>query len=151
MPTAADPTRDSAALLALIALLARYSTALDTRDWALLDEVFTDDLVYDAGEWITHSRAEYLTRLRPYLEGCGPTQHLLGNYRIEIDGDTARSAVYVRAFHVGTRELAQTTYEMMGEYRDVIVRSPAGWRIRHRTLRLQYELGSRAVLRPAPA
>lgn len=144
---ASDDAADHAAILAL---LARYSTALDTRDWALLDQVFTDDLVYDAGEWITHSRADWLARLRPYLEGCGPTQHLLGNYRIELDGDTAQSAVYVRAFHVGTRELATTTYEMMGEYRDRLVRTPAGWRSRHRTLRLQWEQGSRSVLRPAP-
>jgi hypothetical protein len=134
---------------AILATLARYSTALDQRDWGLLEEVFTDDLVYDAGEWITRSRAEYLERLRPYLEGCGPTQHLLGNTRIEIDGDTARSAVYVRAFHVGTHELASTTYEMFGEYRDELVRRNEGWRSRHRTLRLLLETGSREVLRPA--
>lgn len=129
--------------------LARYATAMDQRDWALLDSVFTEDFVYDAGEWVTHSRAEYLERLRPYLEGCGPTQHLLGNYQIAIDGDSARTEVYVRAFHVGTRELSSTTYEMFGVYRDEMRRTDAGWRSIHRTLRLQYELGSREVLRPA--
>ena len=134
---------------AILATLARYSTAMDTRDWRLLDDVFTEDLVYDAGEWTTHSRVEYVARLRPYLDGCGPTQHLLGNHRIDLDGDQAHSAIYVRAFHVGTRELSKTTYEMFGEYRDVLVRTDAGWRSRHRTLRLQYELGSREVLRPA--
>jgi len=134
---------------AIFATLARYSTALDQRDWRLLEAVFTPDLVYDAGEWTTHSFSEYLERLRPYLEGCGPTQHLLGNYRVELDGDAARSAVYVRAFHVGLRELAQTTYEMFGEYRDVLARTEAGWRIGHRTLRLHLEQGSRDVLRPA--
>ena len=134
---------------AILTTLARYSTAMDTRDWRLLDEVFTEDLVYDAGEWTTHSRVEYVARLRPYLDGCGPTQHLLGNQRVELDGDHARSAIYVRAFHVGTRELSQTIYEMFGEYQDVLVRTDSGWRSRHRTLRLQYELGSREVLRPA--
>lgn len=133
----------------IMATLARYSTALDRRDWTLLGEVFTEDLVYDAGEWITHSLASYIERLRPYLDGCGPTQHLLGNDRIEIEGDEAHSAIYVRAFHVGTDELSQTTYEMFGEYRDVLCRTKAGWRIRHRSLRLQYELGTRDVLRPA--
>ena len=134
---------------AILTTLARYSTAMDTRDWRLLDEVFTEDLVYDAGEWTTHSRVEYVARLRPYLDGCGPTQHLLGNQRVELDGDHARSAIYVRAFHVGTRELSQTIYDMFGEYQDVLVRTDSGWRSRHRTLRLQYELGSREVLRPA--
>jgi 3-phenylpropionate/cinnamic acid dioxygenase small subunit len=129
--------------------LGRYAIAMDQRDWALLDSVFTQDFTYDAGEWTTHSLAEYLDRLRPYLEGCGPTQHLLGNYQIDVDGSTARSQVYVRAFHVGTRELSSTTYEMFGTYRDEFRRTADGWRSVHRTLRLQYELGSRAVLRPA--
>lgn len=134
----------------ILATLARYSTALDQRDWGLLEQVFTPDLVYDAGEWTTHSFDEYLGRLRPYLEGCGPTQHMLGNYRIELDGDAARSAVYVRAFHVGAGELSDTTYEMFGEYRDELSRTSQGWRSHHRTLRLHLERGSRAVLRPAP-
>ena len=51
--------RDQAEILAT---LARYSTALDQRDWGLLEQVFTPDLVYDAGEWITHSFEDYLER-----------------------------------------------------------------------------------------
>ena len=129
--------------------LARYAIAMDQRDWPLLGSVFTQNFTYDAGEWTTHSLADYLERLQPYLEGCGPTQHLLGNYQIDIDGDTARTQVYVRAFHVGTRELSSTTYEMFGVYRDEMRRTEAGWRSIRRTLRLQYELGSREVLRPA--
>jgi 3-phenylpropionate/cinnamic acid dioxygenase small subunit len=136
---------------AVLATLARYSTALDQRDWGLLAQVFTPDLVYDAGEWTTHSFEEYLERLRPYLEGCGPTQHLLGNYQVELDGDRAQSTVYVRAFHLGARELSHETYEMFGEYRDRLVRTEAGWRSHHRTLRLHLERGTRAVLRPLPA
>ncbi len=136
-------------LAGIMATLARYSTAMDERDWSLLERVFTPDFTYDAGEWVTHSLDEYLGRLRPYLEGCGPTQHLLGSYRIELDGDRAASRVSVRAFHVGTRELSDTTYEMFGEYHDRLIRTAAGWRSEHRTLRLQLERGSRAVLRPA--
>lgn len=142
-PTAAEDR------FAIIALLTRYATAMDQRDWPLLDQVFTEDLVYDAGEWIARSRIEYLGLVRPYLDGCGPTQHLLGNFRIELEGDRARSAVYVRAYHFGTRELARTTYEMLGEYRDEIVRTEAGWRSHHRTLRVWGEIGTREVLRSA--
>jgi len=135
---------------AILEMLARYSTALDQRHWQLLEQVFTPDLVYDAGEWTTYSFEDYIGRLRPYLEGCGPTQHMLGNYRIALDGDKARTAVYVRAFHVGTRELSDTTYEMFGEYQDELMRTEAGWRSHHRTLRLHLERGSREVLRPGP-
>ena len=30
--------------------------------------------------------------MRSFLDDCGPTQHLLGNVMIEIDGDLARAA-----------------------------------------------------------
>ncbi len=148
-PKTDRPTTATEDRFAIIALLTRYATAMDSRDWPLLDQVFSEGLVYDAGEWIARSRAEYLGFVRPYLDGCGPTQHLLGNFRIELDGDAATSAVYVRAYHFGTRDLARSVYEMFGEYRDELIRTEVGWRSRHRTLRVWGELGTRAVLRPA--
>lgn len=143
-------TTNSEGHLDILAVLARYATALDQRDWPLLDQVFTEDVVFDSGEWVMRSRAEAVAAIRPYLDGCGPTQHLLGNYRIQLAGGRARSQVYVRAFHVGTAELSSTLYEMFGEYSDELVRTQAGWRIAHRRVRLLYELGTRDVLRPGP-
>jgi len=133
----------------ILAVLDRYATAMDRRDWSLLDQVFTPDFTYDAGEWVTQNRQDYVKILRGYLDGCGPTQHLLGNYRIEAEGaDHATSACYVRAFHLDRERGAELTYDMGGEYRDRLQRRPEGWRIIHRTLELLYEVGSRDVLRP---
>jgi len=132
----------------VLAVVDRYATALDRRNWALLDQVFVADLVFDAGEWVMRDRATYVDTVRGYLEGCGPTQHLLGNYRVELESDdTATCACYVRAFHLDARRGAALTYEMGGEYRDRLRRTPEGWRIHHRTLEVLYEVGSRDVLR----
>ncbi len=144
MTTPGDPRNE------ILAVLDRYASALDRRDWRLLDRVFTEDLTYDAGEWIMNDRVDYVRTVRGYLDGCGPTQHLLGNYRIQVQESAAQSQCYVRAFHRGLGELAATTYEMGGEYRDQLCWTPQGWRIRHRTLEVLFETGSRDVLRPAP-
>ena len=127
-------------------VLDRYAEALDTRRWGLLTEVFAPELEFDFGEWTVTSREEAVATIRTYLDGCGPTQHLLGNYRIDVNGDAARSRVYVRAFHVGIGEATGKTYEMGGEYRDELRRTPEGWRSHRRQGLVFWELGSRDVL-----
>ena len=133
----------------ILATVDRYATALDRRKWELLEDVFTADLTFDAGEWVMEDRESYVAMVKTYLGGCGPTQHLLGNYRIEFQGDdAATSACYVKAFHLDRDRGAELTYDMGGEYRDRLRRTPEGWRIHHRTLEVFYETGSREVLRP---
>jgi len=132
--------------LQITRVIDRYAEALDTRRWALLAEVFAPELEFDFGEWTATSREEAITAIRTYLDDCGPTQHLLGNYRIDVDGDSARSRVYVRAFHVGIGAATGKTYEMGGEYRDELRRTPEGWRSHRREGVVFWELGSRDVL-----
>ena len=69
-------------------LLIDYSVALDTRNWQLLDKVFHENAVASyGGEEIgvlfkSISRQEIISMCKQNLGGCGPTQHLLGNFRI---------------------------------------------------------------------
>jgi 3-phenylpropionate/cinnamic acid dioxygenase small subunit len=125
-----------------------YAEALDTRCWELLSDVFVPELEFDFGEWTATSREQAVAAIRTYLDDCGPTQHLLGNYRIDVNGDAARSRVYVRAFHVGIGAATGKTYEMGGEYRDELRRTPEGWRSHRREGVVFWELGSRDVLGP---
>ena len=141
-------TAGSDARWEIAGVLDAYAEALDRRKWALLDEVFAPELEFDFGEWVARSREEAVTSIRSYLDGCGPTQHLLGNYRIDVEGETARSRVYVRAFHLGVGDAAGKTYEMGGEYRDELRRTEAGWRIASRRGRLHFEQGNPAVRAP---
>jgi 3-phenylpropionate/cinnamic acid dioxygenase small subunit len=130
----------------IISVLDGYADALDARRWDDLRAVFADDVRVDFGEWTATSRDQAVAAIRGYLDACGPSQHLLGNYRIRIAGDAAESRVYVRAFHVGAGQAAGKTYEMGGEYRDELRRTRDGWRIVKRRGVVVFEQGSREVL-----
>src|SRR5690606_19718893 len=65
-----------------------YATALDARDWAALDGVFTADASANYGELGEFRGRQAIVDLVSHvLNQCGPTQHLLGTYRIAVDGD----------------------------------------------------------------
>jgi hypothetical protein len=136
---------------AIIEVTIGYSSALDQRDWKLLDEVFLADVVID---YSTGARVEgrdrVIAQIRNMLGGCGPTQHLLGNHVVTVDGDHATSSCKVRAFSAGAPggPHAGEAYELFGSYHDDVVRTPAGWRIAHRRMDVIFESGNRAVLGP---
>lgn len=132
----------------ITAVLDGYAECLDRRDWAGLDRVFASDVEFDFGEWRSSNREETVAAIRSYLDGCGPTQHLLGNYRVELDGDRATSKVYVRAFHIGVGEAESKTYEMAGEYRDRLERRDGRWLSVERVGEVFWEVGEREVLGP---
>jgi len=132
-------------------VLIAYGLACDRRDWALLGQVFHPDVeVNYGGEFHLRGLSAVRDMIASMLGGCGPTQHLLGNLRVELNAGQVSSAIYVRAVHAGAGELADTFYEVWAEYLDRWAQGPDGWRITHRTMHVSKETGSRAVLRPAP-
>lgn len=132
----------------IIAALDRYAEVLDTREWPGLAGIFTPDAAMDFGAWRASGLDAITTNIRSYLDGCGPSQHLLGNYRIELAGDLARTRCYVRVMHFGKGEHEGKTYEMWGEYSDEFTRTPAGWRSRLRGARVMMEQGDIGLLGP---
>jgi hypothetical protein len=116
-------------------LLTRYATAIDGRDWDLLDTVFTPDahLDYRTAAGIDGSFPEvkaWLAEVLPSLFEV--TQHLVANRVIQIDGDraTARSM-----FLNPNRHKEGDGYRHFicgGYYDDELARRPEGWRITRR-------------------
>lgn len=137
---------------AIIATLDRYAECLDQRDWPGLADVFTEDVEIDWVEWQQQGLDAATTSIRSYLDGCGPSQHLLGNYRIELEGDHARSKHYCRVMHMsrseGKGEQPSKTYETWIEYADDLLRTQDGWRSRRRVCRVLMDQGDRSVLGP---
>ena len=138
-------------------LLIDYSVALDTRNWQLLDKVFHENAVASyGGEEIgilfkSISRQEIIDMCKQNLGGCGPTQHLLGNFRIITSSDSmsAHSKCYVRVLHIGQSPNENESYEMFGEYQDEWEKFNDQWLIVKRKLRVDIELGNRdKVLSP---
>lgn len=124
--------------------LADVAAALDTRDWTALGEAFTAG----ASAYGADGREAIVARVRAHLGGCGPSQHLLGNLRVAVDGESASSRAYARVHHVGAGESAGSFYECLGEYTDTWARTPAGWRLTGRRFAVSIELGDRSVLQP---
>ena len=120
---------DVADRIAIHELLGLYGHLIDERCWSRLEEVFTDDVVYDATDFgmpVTTS----LDDLRDHWAGdesIHPLAHHATNVVVTEDPDgTVR--VLSTGIGVGPKGRVGSV-----TYRDVVVRTPSGWRLAERT------------------
>jgi hypothetical protein len=115
-------------------LLIRYSHGVDTHDWDGWESVFTEDAVIDYTE-MGGPRGS-VKETRAFLESTMPmfssTQHMLGNTVLEIDGDQARARTICHNPMVLDRDGQPHIFVCGLWYRDLLVRTPDGWRIKDR-------------------
>ncbi|MFD7074993.1 nuclear transport factor 2 family protein [Nocardioides sp. NPDC059952] len=130
----------------LIERLAEIAAAIDARDWDTIRGAVTDDA---HGYGVDGGPEAIVARMQAHLGGVGATQHLLGNHRVQVDGDRARTLTYARVYHVGAGPKEGSFYECLGEYDDRWSRTDRGWLISRRTFTIRIGLGDFAVLRPA--
>lgn len=108
------------------AVLVRYATGIDSRDWPLLRTCFADDARFDyggIGSWDDpDALVDYLRRSH-----YGPSLHRLSNFVIDVDGDRATSRTYVDALVTGPRGYG--VVHSFGWYDDDWRRTADGWRI----------------------
>jgi hypothetical protein len=130
--------------------LVRFARAMDQRDWGALDDIVRADATADLGTGELKGRPAIVALMRSFLDDCGPTQHLLGNVLIEVQGDTAQSSCYVSDLHKGTGDRAALTFSTLGEYHDRWQREGGAWRMSHRTKLNRAHIGDISVLGPGP-
>lgn len=124
----------------------RYCRALDTKDWALLDDVFVADATAELGTSTTLVGIEAIrARITGALAHLDDSQHLVGNHEIAVDGDTATHRCYLQAQHVRSAASGGPNYIVAGRYEDRLARTEVGWRITHRTLTVMWTDGNVAV------
>ena len=112
-------------------LLNLYGHVIDLREWERLEELFTEDLVFDSTD-TGGERVLGLARLRARWMASGrhPLAHHATNILIWDDPDgTVRAQS--KGIGVGFRGRVGTL-----TYRDVLRRTPQGWRIAERTATL---------------
>ena len=116
-------------------LLTRYSSAIDGKDWALLDTCFTKDAHLDYTS--AGGPAGDYPKVRAWLEkALAPfpiTVHYITNSVVELDGDSAkaRTAVF-NPMEFRNRDGSMHHFDVGAYYADRLVRTAAGWRIRER-------------------
>jgi 3-phenylpropionate/cinnamic acid dioxygenase small subunit len=127
-------------------VLLQYATLLDARNWTGLDEVFTADAsVNYHGVGAFEGRPAIVGVIQGFLDKCGPTQHMIGNVRVSVDGKEASARCYLQATHAGQGSHAGKTMTVWGEYRDRLQLRQEGWRIVHRELFIQHVAGDIGV------
>ncbi|MDT0577065.1 EthD family reductase [Croceicoccus sp. F390] len=152
------PSPTEAAMTALIDerairdRLAQFAKVLDRKDWDALAEVFADDIVFDYGYGKDeHGMAALRQNMARHLDGCGPTQHLIGSISVTVDAQDATSCAYVQARHQRTDDRNGPVFDANGEYRDVWQRRAQGWRIVRRDAAWHMHSGDPAILGPGTA
>jgi ketosteroid isomerase-like protein len=130
--------------------IVRFARAMDERDWDALAALTTADVSADLGTGPLRGTQQIIQVIRSYLDACGPTQHLLGNVLIDVDGDSATSRCYVSDMHLGAGDAEGLTFSTLGDYHDRWRREDGGWRMCHRTKLNRAHVGSFRVLGPGP-
>ncbi|HEV3227284.1 MAG TPA: nuclear transport factor 2 family protein [Acidimicrobiales bacterium] len=129
-------TQEISDRLEIFELIARYSVALDSRDYDALDELFTNDAVldYTATGAIRGSLAEMKTFIADAFTMFTGTQHLTTGttLRFAADGNTAHGKSACHNPMVFGGELAPRMMIVGLWYVDTFVRTADGWRFKER-------------------
>ena len=125
-------------VLAIGQVQARYGYLMDDLDWDAIGEVFTEDCVFDASAFGLEPAVGFAGVRAMHESADPPLAHHSTNVLVQaIDGDVA----VVRSKALGTYSKGRA---FSGEYRDAMVRTPDGWRIRRRVVVLRQPLGPAA-------
>ena len=112
--------------------LVRFARAMDERNWDALAVIATDDIRAEFGTGELIGAEAVVGLIRSYLDNCGPTQHLLGNVLIEVDGDTACSESYVSDMHLARDQRRDIQFRTLGNYSDTWVKRDGRWLLSRR-------------------
>ncbi len=116
-------------------LLTRYTRAIDTRDYALLDTCFLPDATvdYTSSGGISGKYPEVRAWLEKALAPFDKMVHFIGNSSVELRGDEARSRTYVvNPMSFPGDEGTKHSFTVWAHYVDRHVRTGDGWRIAER-------------------
>ncbi len=117
----------------VIEAMVRYGRAIDTREYGLLESCFTEDAVIRYSSSFAdeiRGRAALESYLLDTVTTLEATQHLFGNFEVEVTGDQARFRCYVQAQHVRLGTPGGHLFTVGGRYENTAVRGSDGrWRM----------------------
>lgn len=120
--------RDLAARRDIHDALCRYMRGQDRLDPDLHRSAFHDDAYVDCG-LMRGTADEFVAFAQGLLAGFGGSQHIIGQARIEVDGDAASGEVYFYAWHRITEDGQDKDLSVAGRYVDEYACRNGEWRI----------------------
>lgn len=134
----------------------RYCEIVDAKSFDDMHEVFVEGATGDYTQAlgpgvISPNRASLIASMHANLgpnSNCGPTHHNVGNFRVTVDGDTARAKVHYYAEHLGQGDYPGEQYSMWGQYEDDLVRTRDGWRVKARVYKCFLSRGPAGITGP---
>ena len=121
-------------LEAIRQLKARYFRTMDTKDWAGMRQVFTDDVVIDtaeAGGQVARGADEFMAFLREAL-GDAVTVHQGHMPEIDLTSETTATGIWaLNDIIIWSSGMRLDGY---GHYHETYVKGAEGWRIASSTL-----------------
>jgi hypothetical protein len=123
---------------ALRDLVHAYCYAIDTSDTRAVAELFTVDGIFATStgrNGTAVGRGPIGKRVELLLSTFAATSHHASNIRIEfVDFDTAEIETYLYAWHRFKSD--RPDGYLWGRYVDIASRTPAGWKLKNRTLKI---------------
>jgi len=107
-------------------LVVRYGFLVDDRRWNDMGDVFTPDAVVDFGDFGRMAGLDNI--VSRFRAATHPLQHVIANHLIDRVNDDEAIVFSKALFPVP----GDGVFE--GVYRDVVVRTPDGWRIKYKTI-----------------
>ncbi len=135
MPSRSLSIREISDRIRINELLTRYTVAIDTKDWALLDTCFTPDahVDYTSSGGTKGPYPEVRVWLEKALAAFPRTQHFISNTTVTIEGDRAKSRTYViNPMGFPKEDGSLHIFTVGAYYIDKLVKTEAGWRIADR-------------------
>jgi hypothetical protein len=138
-------------IVAIINIINLYAVAVDALRWDLFDQIFTPDVQANFGGaagWtdLAALKRDFENVHRPFVA----TLHVTTNHQVVVDADRANCISYVHGRFIRQVPEGGSLFESAGWYDDMLVRTPAGWRIKARTCRSVWSGGNPAVLQTMP-
>lgn len=117
-------------------LLSSFVFFIDNREFARARELFAPDATVDYSRLMEGSSPDrlaidFMNQGDPVIAAFDATQHMVSNFDIRVDGDTATCRAQFCANHwIDGRQ-----WTVWGTYRQKLVRAEKGWRIQHHQCR----------------
>jgi hypothetical protein len=116
----------------ITAVLLRYATGIDQRDWRLFASCFTAGMEADygcIGKW--HGRDAFVSFMQDGHLKVGPTMHRMTNIVVIVAEDRATATSYVDALLLPA-QAGGSVRQAHGRYEDELVRVEGQWKISSR-------------------